>query len=174
MKDFYKMTIDEVMQELQTNEKGLDDIQVENMRKLYGRNVLQEAKKPSPILIFLSQFKDFLVWILLVAATLSALLGKLESTLIIIIVVILNAILGTVQHLKAEESLQALKALSSPKTRAIRNGETVTVASEEIVVGDIIIVEAGDFVSADGRIINSFSLKVDESALTGEDRKSVV
>ena len=105
MKDFYKMTTDEVMQELQTNEKGLDDIEVENMRKLYGRNVLQEAKKPSPILIFLSQFKDFLVWILLVAATLSALLGKIESTLVIIVVVILNAILGTVQHLKAEESL---------------------------------------------------------------------
>lgn len=168
MKDFYKMTTDEVMQELQTNEKGLDDIEVENMRKLYGRNVLQEAKKPSPILIFLSQFKDFLVWILLVAATLSALLGKIESTLVIIVVVILNAILGTVQHLKAEESLQALKALSSPKTRVMRNGETVTVASQDIVVGDIIIVEAGDFVSADGRIINSFSLKVDESALTGE------
>lgn len=168
MKEFYKMTIDKVMQELQTNENGLDDMQVENMRKLHGRNILQEVKKPSSIFIFLSQFKDFLVLILLVAAALSALLGKIESTLVIIVVVIINAILGTVQHLKAEESLQALKALSSPKAKVMRNGETVTIASEDIVVGDIMMVESGDFVSADGRIINSFSLKVDESALTGE------
>lgn len=119
-------------------------------------------------MVFVSQFNDFLIWILLVAAAMSAFLGKYESTLVIAVVVIINASLGTVQHLKAEESLQALKALSSPKSKVIRNGATVVVASEDVVVGDLIIVETGDFVSADGRIIKSFSLKVDESALTGE------
>ncbi len=168
MKEFYRMPAEEIMQKLNVEENGLAEIQVEIMRKQYGKNALQEAAKPSPVMVFLSQFNDFLIWILLAAAAMSAFLGKLESTLVIAVVVIINAILGTAQHLKAEESLQALRALSSPKSKVIRNGEAVVIASEEVVVGDIMIVEAGDFVSADGRIISSFSLKVDESALTGE------
>ncbi|ETA80563.1 cation-translocating P-type ATPase [Youngiibacter fragilis] len=168
MKEYYNKSVDEVLQELKVGENGLADLQVDNMRMQFGENKLKEVKKPSPIMVFVSQFNDFLIWILLVAAAMSAFLGKYESTLVIAVVVIINASLGTVQHLKAEESLQALKALSSPKSKVIRNGATVVVASEDVVVGDLIIVETGDFVSADGRIIKSFSLKVDESALTGE------
>ncbi|MHB1153494.1 MAG: cation-translocating P-type ATPase [Eubacteriales bacterium] len=168
MKEFYRMSADEVMRDLGVGQKGLDAQQIELMRQQHGPNILQEAKRISPVLIFLSQFNDFLIWILLAAAGMSAFLGKLESTLVIAVVVLINAILGTVQHLKAEESLASLRALSSPKSKVVRSGETVSVESNDLVVGDILIVEAGDFVSADGRIIQSFSLKADESALTGE------
>lgn len=168
MKEFYRMSTAEVLDDLKVGQNGLDHGQVEVMRQLHGPNILQEVERPSPIIVFLSQFNDFLVWILIVAAAMSAYLGKLESTLVIAVVVLINAVLGTVQHLKAEESLSALRALSSPKSKVIRNGETITVDSKEVVVGDLMLVESGDFVSADGRIINSFSLTADESALTGE------
>lgn len=168
MKEFYSMSEDEVMQTLNVEQNGLENGQIEIMRQRYGSNILQEVKRRSPIIIFIAQFNDLLIWILLVAASMSAFLGKLESTLVIAVVVLVNAILGTVQHLKAEESLSALKALSSPKSKVIRDGETIIVESKELVVGDIMLVESGDFVSADGRIISSFSIKADESALTGE------
>jgi len=166
--NFYTKSKDEIIHEFQIGTEGLDDIQVENMRIKYGSNELQEKQRKTPFIVFLLQFNDFLIWILLVAAVLSGILGKLESTLVIAIVVLINAILGTVQHLKAEESLSALKALSAPKSKVIRNGETVTVDSKDVVVGDLMIVESGDFISADGRIIDSFSLRADESSLTGE------
>lgn len=168
MEEFFRKTTDEIMDEFQIGLQGLNDSQVETMRSKYGSNELQESKKRSPLMVFLSQFNDFLIWILLVAALLSGILEKYESTIVIVFVVVINAILGTVQHLKAEESLSALKALSSPKAKILRNGETVAVESKEVVVGDIMLLESGDFVSADGRVINSFSLRVDESALTGE------
>ena len=118
--------------------------------------------------VFLSQFKDLLVIILIIAAIISAATGNLESTLVIFAVIILNAILGTVQHFKAEASLDSLKALSSPSAKVYRNGKKVEVQSKEIVPGDILILEAGDMVAADGRIIENFSLQINESSLTGE------
>ncbi len=118
--------------------------------------------------VFLSQFKDLLVIILIIAAVISAATGNLESTLVIFAVIILNAILGTVQHFKAEASLDSLKALSSPSAKVYRNGKKVEVQSKEIVPGDILILEAGDMVAADGRIIENFSLQINESSLTGE------
>ena len=166
--EFYRKSKDEIMHEFQSGIEGLTGIQVENMRIKFGSNELQERQKKSPFIVFLLQFNDFLIWILLVAAVLSGVLGKLESTLVIAIVVLINAILGTVQHLKAEESLSALKALSAPRSKVIRNGEIVTVDSKDVVVGDLMLVETGDFISADGRIIDSFSLRADESSLTGE------
>lgn len=168
MMEFYRKSKDEIMHEFQSGIEGLNGIQVENMRIKFGSNELQERQKKSPFIVFLLQFNDFLIWILLVAAVLSGVLGKLESTLVIAIVVLINAILGTVQHLKAEESLSALKALSAPRSKVIRNGEIVTVDSKDVVVGDLMLVETGDFISADGRIIDSFSLRADESSLTGE------
>ena len=168
MEEFFRKTTDEIMDDFQIGLQGLNDSQVEMMRSKYGSNELLESKMRSPLMVFLSQFNDFLIWILLVAALLSGILEKYESTIVIVFVVVINAILGTVQHLKAEESLSALKALSSPKAKILRNGETIAVESKEVVVGDIMLLESGDFVSADGRVINSFSLRVDESALTGE------
>ena len=168
MNEFYQMTKAEALAQLQVTEAGLSEQDLEARRKQYGRNALTEAKKPSTVRVFFSQFHDFLIWILLVAAAISAFLGKLESAVVIAVVILLNAILGTVQHLKAEKSIMALKALSSPKSKVIRNGQTLVIPSEDVVVGDVMIIEAGDFISADGRILTSSSLKIDESALTGE------
>ncbi len=116
----------------------------------------------------MGQFKDLLVIILLVAAVVSFLLGEVESTIVIMIVVILNAILGTVQHVKAEQSLDNLKALTSPIAKVMRNNQLVEIPSEEIVVGDLLMLEAGDYINADGRLLESHNLHINESSLTGE------
>ena len=119
-------------------------------------------------MIFLEQFKDFLVIILIAAAVVSAILGDVESTVVIIAVITLNAILGTVQTVKAAKSLNSLKKLSAPSAKVLRDGNTVIIPSEQVTIGDIVLLEAGDYICADGRIIENASLKVNESALTGE------
>ncbi|MEG1256810.1 cation-translocating P-type ATPase, partial [Clostridium sp.] len=139
----------------------------ENLSK-YGYNQLSEKKKQGIMEVFLSQFKDLLVCILIAAAVISMITGNVESTLVIFAVIILNAVLGTVQHFKAEQSLDSLKALSSPSAKLFRGGIKVEIASNEVVPGDILVLEAGDLVAADGRIIENFSLQINESSLTGE------
>jgi P-type Ca2+ transporter type 2C len=168
MDDFYRKTIEEAMEALEVTEKGLSAEEVEKSRQTYGFNELDEGAKKSTFQIFLEQFKDFLVIILIAAAVISAFLGKFESTIVILVVLIINAILGTAQHIKAEQSLSSLKALSSPTAKVLRNGERIEIPSREIAVGDILYLDAGDYVSADGRIIESHSLQVNESSLTGE------
>ena len=158
----------EVMRSLGTPREGLSSEKVIENRERYGENRLNEEKSKSPVLVFLSQFKDFLVIILIVAALISMVMGKLESTIVIIAVLILNAVLGTVQHIKAEESLKSLKALSSPTAKVKRNGQVIEIPSKEVVVGDLLVLDAGDYVAADGRIVECKSLKTNESALTGE------
>ena len=127
-----------------------------------------EGKKKTVLQIFLEQYKDFLVIILIIAAIASGFMGDVESTAVILIVITMNAILGTVQTVKAEQSLASLKKLSGPEAKVLRNGTVIPIPSSEVTVGDIVILEAGDQVPADGRIIEQASLKVDESALTGE------
>lgn len=168
MNEYYNKSADEVQKILEATDKGLDDGQVKINREKYGFNELEEAKKKSPFMVFLDQFKDFLVIILIAAAIISAFLGKLESTLVILVVIIINSILGTVQHLKAEKSLKGLKDLSSPTAKVLRNGQKIEIPSRELVVGDIVYLDAGDYVSADGRILQSHSLQINESSLTGE------
>ncbi|NDL67393.1 cation-translocating P-type ATPase [Anaerotalea alkaliphila] len=168
MEKQYKWSREEAYERMGTAERGLDPGEVEGSRNAHGANRLPEAKRPSVAVVFLSQFKDFLVWILLVAAGISAAMGKMESTLVIVAVVILNAVLGTVQHVKAEKSIQSLKALSSPNAKVLREGLKQEIPSAEVVVGDLLLLEAGDFVGADGRVVESNSLQVNESALTGE------
>lgn len=168
MDKFYKITSDEVMKELDVTQDGLTDTEVKKRQEQYGFNELGEEQRKSTFQVFMEQFKDFLVIILIVAALLSAFLGKFESTIVILVVVMINAILGTVQHVKAEQSLNSLKNLSSPTAKVLRNGEKVEIPSKEIVVGDILYLDAGDYISADGRIIESHSLQVNESSLTGE------
>lgn len=168
MSAFYNKSIDDSMKLLEVNKSGLKDDEVTKRREKYGFNELEEGKKLSAVAVFLSQFKDFLVIILLAAAIISAFLGKLESAIVILVVVIINSILGTVQHIKAERSLSSLKALSSPVAKVLRNNTRIEIPSREIVVGDIIYLDAGDHISADGRIIENYSLQVNESSLTGE------
>ena len=168
MKKNYQLPYVEVIERYNTQTTGLSTADLSKRRETYGSNQIEESKSVSPIIIFLSQFKDFLVIILIAAATVSAIMGKLESTFVIIAVLVLNALLGTIQHVKAEQSLKSLKALSAPISKVMRDGRLVQIASAEIVVGDILIVEAGDFIAADARIFESNSLQVSESALTGE------
>lgn len=134
----------------------------------YGFNELVEGKKKSVLQIFLEQFKDFLVMILILAAVVSGFLGDAESAAVILVVITINAILGTVQTVKAEQSLNSLKQLSAPEAKVVRDGQRIQIPSREVTVGDEVIVEAGDCVPADGKILSLASLKVDESALTGE------
>ena len=156
------------MESLGVTDEGLRDEEVQKRREQYGFNELKEGKRKTAVQVFFEQFKDFLIIILLVAAIHIAFLGEVESTIVILVVVILNATLGTVQHIKAEKSLDSLKALSSPHAKVLRNGQTVQIPSREVVVGDILYLDAGDFVPADGRIIANHSLQVNESSLTGE------
>ena len=142
--------------------------QARKNQEIYGFNELVEGKKKSMIQIFLEQFKDFLVIILSIAAIVSGFLGDAESAAVIFIVITINAILGTVQTVKAEQSLNSLKQLSAPEAKVIRDGVVIQIPSREVTVGDEVVIEAGDCIPADGKLLECASLKVDESALTGE------
>ncbi|MGI6361708.1 MAG: cation-translocating P-type ATPase [Bacillota bacterium] len=168
MKQYFNKTKEEVLQEFNVDKQGLSDKQVAENLKRYGLNALQEEKKASVLQIFMGQFKDLLVVILIVAAIISFISNSSESTIVILAVIVLNAVLGTVQHFKAEKSLESLKALSSPIAKVFRNNIKMEIPSSEILPGDIILLEAGDLVVADGRILENFSLQVNESSLTGE------
>lgn len=168
MKQYYLQTKDEVLKEFRTGSDGLSTKQAEENLAKYGKNALVEGKKKTAFQVFLEQFKDLMVIILIIAAVISAFTGDLESMLVIIAVLILNAILGTVQHVKAEKSLESLKSLSSPSAKVLRNGEKIEIDSKDVVPGDIMLLEAGDMVTADGRILDNYSLQVNESSLTGE------
>ena len=165
---FFNRSVEEVLQEQESSSGGLSNAQAADRLKKYGPNALVEGKKKGVLQVFLEQFKDLLVVVLIVAAIISMLSGQGESTIVIFAVLILNAILGTVQYFKAEKSLESLKAMSSPTAKVLRGGAKVEVPSKEVVPGDIVFLEAGDLVVADGRVIENFSLKVNESSLTGE------
>lgn len=168
MSEFHQQSSVEVMEMLDVTNQGLSDYDVQNRQEVYGYNELLEGKRTSTFSVFFGQFKDLLVIILLIAAFISFLLGEVESTIVIMIVVILNAILGTVQHVKAEQSLDNLKALTSPVAKVMRDKQIVEISSKDIVVGDLLYLEAGDYISADGRLAESHNLHINESSLTGE------
>ena len=157
-----------ILREFQTTEKGLSDNEVRNRKDIFGDNALKEKKRKGILKVFLNQFKDLLVGILIVAGIISIITDNVESTLVIFIVIFLNAILGTVQYFKAEQSLEALRSLTAAKCKVIRNGLKQEILSKDIVPGDILFLEAGDLIAADGRIIENHSLQVNESSLTGE------
>ena len=160
---------DEVLQKLDTSGKdGLTAAEAAKRLEKFGPNALAEGKKKTVLQVFLGQFKDLLVIILIAAALISMATGEVESTIVIFAVLILNAVLGTVQHFKAEKSLESLKAMSAPSAKVVRDGRRQELPSHDIVPGDLVELEAGDMVVADGRILENFSLKVNESSLTGE------
>ncbi len=168
MSNFFSKSTDESLKELGSSLEGLSSSKASELLNTIGENVLNEKQKKSMWSIFIDQFKDFLVIILIIAAIISAVTGNLESTIVIIAVITMNAILGTVQYIKAEQSLDSLKALSSPNAKVIRDGKKIEIPSKDVVPGDIVLLEAGDLVVADGRILENYSLKVNESSLTGE------
>ena len=168
MADWYQKTGAEAMADFDVTTDGLSSEQAAERLKKDGENVLAEGKKKTVLQVFLGQFADLLVLILIAAAIISMFSGNIESTIVIFAVIIMNAILGTAQHVKAEKSLDSLKSLSSPSAKVIRDGQKIEIDSKKVVAGDIIVLEAGDLVVADGRIIHNYSLQVNESSLTGE------
>lgn len=165
---YYRLSAQQVIGKLDASMEGLTSEQARVRLDAHGPNKLAEGKKKSVIAVFLSQFKDLLVAILIIAAGISMLTGDSESTLVIIAVLILNAVLGTVQYMKAEKSLDALKNMSAPVAKVLRDGAREEIAGPDVVPGDIVFLEAGDMVVADGRLVECYSLKVNESSLTGE------
>lgn len=164
----WKLSQEELLQELNSSMNGLTAEEAKKRLEQYGYNKLQEGKRKGVLQVFAEQFADLLVIILIIAAVISALTGGLEGTIVILAVLILNAILGTVQHFKAQKSLDSLKAMAAPNARVIRDGQKMEVPAAELVPGDILLLEAGDVTAADGRVLQNFSLQVSESALTGE------
>lgn len=167
MKEVYQQTKQELF-EIYGSPLGHTEEEAKALLQKYGENVLEEKGKKSVLRVFLEQFADLLVVILLAAAVISMLSGNAESTIVIFTVLILNAVLGTVQYVKAEKSLDSLKELSAPRAKVLRDGMKKEVAAKEIVPGDVLLLEAGDLIAADGRILENHSLQVNESALTGE------
>lgn len=166
--NFYNKSVEESFLELNSKKEGLNTEDLPKRYEKYGYNILQEEKRKSPLMVFLSQFEDLLIIILIIAGIISMITGNVESSVVIFCVIILNAIIGTVQYFKAEQSLKSLKSMYAPVAKVIRNGNREEILAKDLVVGDIIVLEAGDVVPADARIVESFSLQVNESALTGE------
>lgn len=164
----WKLSQEELLQQMNSSMNGLTAEEAKKRLEQYGYNKLQEGKRKGILQVFAEQFADLLVVILIIAAIISALTGGVEGTIVILAVLILNAILGTVQHFKAQKSLDSLKAMAAPNARVIRDGQKMEVPAAELVPGDILLLEAGDVTAADGRVLQNFSLQVSESALTGE------
>ncbi len=165
---YFDKTVPQTLEQVKATANGLTAQEAARRLEEHGPNQLAEGKKKSPLVVFLEQFKDLLVFILAVAAVISMVSGNVESTLVIFAVLIMNAVLGTVQYLKAEKSLESLKAMSAPVAKILRDGVRQEVAGPKVVPGDIVYLEAGDLVVADGRLLECYSLKVNESSLTGE------
>ena len=173
-KKWFNKNVKEVVEELKTDLKnGLKSTQISEKFEKYGYNELKAKKKKSLFVKFLEQFKDFMIIILIIAAIVSGIVGIQEGegitdTIIILVVVIFNAIIGVAQENKAEKSLEALQKMSSHAAKVIRDGKLIVVPSRELVPGDLVVIETGDFVPADLRIIEAVNLKSQESAMTGE------
>lgn len=164
----YQKKIDTLLEELNTSKSGITSDEVNERQKKYGVNELDSEEQESALQIFLSQYKDLLVIILIISGFISAFTGEMISALVIFIVITMNAILGTYQTLQARKSLDSLKKLALPHVKVLRNGQLSQISSNELVVGDIVYVEAGDVIEGDGRIIECHGLQINESALTGE------
>ena len=165
---WHNLPFQEAYDETGSGPSGLDAARVEAQRERYGPNELQEKKRKPAWAIFLAQFKDFMIVVLIVAAVVSGLVGDLTDTVIILVIVLLNAILGFVQEYRAEKAMEALKRMATLQARVLREGTVLSIPSSEIVPGDLVLLEAGNAVPADIRLVETHTLRIDESALTGE------
>ena len=165
---YYKQDINDILNSLHTSINGLNNQEAEYRKKKYGKNKMKDNKPQSPLIIFLNQFKDLLVIILMFAAIVSGITGQFESTIVIIFVIILNASLGTMQTIKARKSLESLQKLTHSKAKVRRDNQIKEIDSEDLTIGDIVYVEAGDIINGDGRIMSASSLQINESHLSGE------
>ncbi|NLZ45424.1 MAG: cation-translocating P-type ATPase, partial [Clostridiales bacterium] len=166
--NYFEMEADQVLEKVGSTSEGLSNKEVQERLEKNGYNEIAEGKKDGVFKVFLKQFADLLVIILIICAIISALTNNLESSIVILCVIIMNSVIGTVQHFKAEKSLEALRAMSAPLAKVLRDGGVCEVPAREVVVGDILLLEAGNVASADGRVIESASLMSNESSLTGE------
>ena len=164
---WYQKNLDSIVQEFDV-EKGLTDEQVKLNREKYGLNKLDEGKKDSLLKLFLKQFNNSMIIILIIASVISFFLDEKADAMIILAIVVLNAILGVLQEDKAEKALAALKELAAPLTKVIRNGQELQIDSKDVVMHDIVVLDAGDQVSADLRLVKTSSCQIQESSLTGE------
>lgn len=167
-KELYRMSKEELFMYMKADGNGLTTDAASEILEEKGHNVISESKKKSALAVFFGQFKDMLVIILIMAAVISMFSGNAESTAVIFAVIIMNAVLGTIQYVKAEKSLDSLKAMSAPHARVLRDGRKIEIPAENVVPGDVLLLDAGDMVAADGRVLCSYSLQVNESSLTGE------
>ena len=168
MKNWYQMTAEEVLRGMQSSRAGLSAQQALSRRAEFGENVLEESRGKTCFQVFLEQFQDLLVLILIAAAVISVLSGSGESAAVICAVITMNAVLGTIQYEKARKSLESLKRLSAPCAQVMRDGTVQEIPAAEIVPGDVVLLEAGSLVAADGRLLECYNLQVNESSLTGE------
>ena len=166
---------EEVFRKLKTDRRnGLNLNEVKERQQKYGKNKIKDKPKETFIIKFVKQFNDFMIIILIIASIVSAVISYLQGendyidSIIIIAIVILNALMGVIQEAKAEKSIEALQEMTPPKAKVIREGKTYEINAQDVVIGDIVILEAGNYVPADGRIIENFNLKIEESSLTGE------
>lgn len=165
---WHTLTAEKIFERTGSSGSGLADADVERKQQEFGKNVLEEKKKKPAWLLFLHQFSDFMILVLIVAAIISGIAGDKTDMIIILVIVLLNAVMGFVQEYRAEKAMEALKKMATPGAVVIRNGKATSISSEELVPGDIVLLEAGNTVPADLRLLESHSLRVEESSLTGE------
>lgn len=166
--DYHQLSTDKVFELTKSSPQGLTDEAVKSKLEEFGANALEGKKKKPVWLFFLNQFKDFMILVLIVAAVISGIVGELTDTIIILIIVLLNAVVGFVQEYRAEKAIEALKKMAALNAKVIRDGKTMTIDSENLVPGDVVLLEAGNVSPADIRLVETHSLRIDESALTGE------
>ncbi len=168
MANFYSKKVEEVLAELKTSLSGLTSQEAQKRLSEHGFNELQEKKEETLLQMFIDQFKDFMIVILIIAAVISAFVGEFTDAIVIVAIVVLNALLGVIQENRANKALKALKKMTKPNAKVIRDGKVQVIPTRELVPGDIVVLEAGDFVPADGRLIEVANLKINEASLTGE------
>jgi P-type Ca2+ transporter type 2C len=166
--DYYLQSVQEVEEKLKTKADGLTSEEARKRLEEYGKNILQAKKRKTVLSMFLRQFTDFMILILIAAAAISGFLGDLTDTIVILAIVIINAIVGVVQEWRAEKAMDALQRMAASRARVMRDNQSTEIASEELVPGDVITLEAGNVIPADIRFKEVYTLKVDESTLTGE------
>lgn len=166
--EYFQKDISEVLEILKTSSKGLSEEEAKKRLGIYGKNILEKKKRKTPFQIFFSQFKDFLIFILMVAAIISGFVGEITDTIAIIVILFINALIGFVQEYRAEKAMEALSKMVAPYATVIRESKIKKIPAEELVPGDMVLLEAGDIVPADIRLLEVYQLKIDESPLTGE------